>query len=163
MVRCLRVNAMISWREEMCVGVPAIDDDHKALFLLVNKLEICPTWGCAEQTAKQLYKYTQSHFKREEEIQEYFKFPFIEDQKNAHRNIINSLSMLIKNDFLNKNKTTTINEVLSDLILLLRDWLLDHVLTHDIKMRDFLSHTYLMRPACCRRGASNFLRVEKEH
>ena len=130
---------MIIWRNQMSVGVPAIDEDHKGLFLLVNKLELCQSWEYAENIAKKLYAYTQSHFKREEKIQEQFNFPLFNEQRDEHRKIINDLSSVIKTHFLYKSPSTAVNDVIANLIPLLRDWLLGHVLVHDMKMRDFFA------------------------
>ena len=57
---------MIEWRVEMAVGVPSIDEDHKVLINIINEFECCQTLVCAEKTAKKLFNYTKSHFKREE-------------------------------------------------------------------------------------------------
>jgi hemerythrin-like metal-binding protein len=126
---------MITWREEMAVGVPAIDDDHKALIGIINEFESCQTRTCAERAAKKLYAYTRSHFRREEAIQASFNYPDRERQAAEHAQIAANLETLIKTAFLGKSRSDS--DVIADITKLMRQWIVDHVIKHDLKMRPF--------------------------
>ena len=126
---------MILWRDEMCIGVTAIDDDHKELFNIINEFDTCTTRKSAEATAKKLFGYTQSHFKREEDLQSEYMYPLRNQQKEQHAKIINDLKVLIRDAFINTNQTDA--EVIASLSNLMRDWIVDHVIQSDMKMRTF--------------------------
>jgi hemerythrin len=112
---------MIEWREEMAVGVPTIDDDHKALIGIINEFEMCQSRSCAERAAKKLFNYTRSHFQREETIQECFHYPEIKQQKAEHAKISVDLEQIIKTSFINKEHTDS--EVIAEVTQLMRVWI----------------------------------------
>jgi len=130
---------MIVWREEMSIGVDGIDDDHKALFDIINEFDGCNSLKIAEQTAKKLFIYTQSHFKREEELQNVFRYPHRHDHQAEHSRILKELKKLIKSSFI--DQTLRDDQIILTLTNLMRDWIVGHVLTHDVKMRQFFQIT----------------------
>ena len=135
---------MIEWREDMAVGVPTIDDDHKALFGIINEFEMCQSRSCAERAAKKLFNYTRSHFQREETIQECFHYPEIKQQKAEHAKISVDLEQIIKTSFIKKEHTDA--EVIAEVTQLMRVWIVDHVIKHDLKMRSFFKHAQQQHP-----------------
>ena len=126
---------MIVWREEMSIGVTAIDDDHKALFNIINEFDTSSSRKAAEATAKKLFAYTNSHFKREEELQSEYRYPLHQQQKNEHAKIIGDLKSLIRNAFIDTKHTD--EEIIANLSELMRDWIVNHVIQSDMKMRAF--------------------------
>jgi len=130
---------MIVWREEMSIGVVAIDDDHKALIDIINEFEDSKTRLKAEVSAKKLFTYTQSHFRREEELQDAFRYPHRHDQKHDHGLIIKDLRGIIKSAFV--DKTLSDDGLIASLSKLMHDWIIGHVLTHDMKMKHFFQIT----------------------
>ena len=126
---------MIIWRDEMKIGIPEIDDDHKMLIAIVNEFDACQTLVCAETVAKKLYAYTQSHFKREEQIQDTFRYPYRHEQRHEHAKILADLKRLIKSGFIDKSKDS--DDVVSSLSIFMREWIIGHVLQEDLKMKPF--------------------------
>ena len=126
---------MIVWRDEMCIGVSAIDDDHKQLFNIINEFEASKTRKAAESTAKKLFAYTQSHFKREEDLQSEYLYPLRHDQKHDHSVIIKELRALIKHAFIDTKQSDA--DVIANLSTLMHQWIVGHVIQSDMKMRPF--------------------------
>ncbi len=63
---------LITWTEEMSVGVKALDDDHKMLIEMMNKLNDGILAGqsnlALEDVVESLVRYTRLHFAREERL-----------------------------------------------------------------------------------------------
>lgn len=128
---------MISWRDEMSVGVAAIDDDHKALISTINEFEACRTHKCAETVCKKLYGYSQTHFQREEAIQEAFRYSDLKSHKDEHALILKRLRVIIRTSFIEQYSDIDDLALIGSLTGLMRDWVIGHVLQSDLAMRDF--------------------------
>lgn len=129
----------IVWRDAMAIGSEVIDQDHRQLFTTINEFEACPDFVHAEAAAKRLYKYTQEHFRREESLQQMMRYPYAEGHKREHERILASLMEVIKTYFLKKQDPEGERAAIAKLAGLMRDWILDHVLKTDIKMKPFLN------------------------
>lgn len=129
----------ILWRDAMSVGQQTIDDDHKVLFAIINEFEASPDFAHAEQAAKKLYKYTHEHFRREESLQQLMRYPDADVHRQEHARILAALTDLIKNHFLQKDAATDQAAAIPRLTDLMRRWIVDHVMTTDLKMKPFLS------------------------
>lgn len=128
----------IIWRDAMSIGQQTIDDDHKILFAIINEFEASPDFAHAELAAKKLYKYTQEHFRREESMQQMMRYPDAEAHRQAHADILASLTGVIKNHFLNKEGADQAAAI-ARLTGLMRSWIVDHVIATDCKMKPFLN------------------------
>jgi hemerythrin len=126
---------MIEWRVEMAVGVPSIDEDHKVLISIINEFECCQTLTCAENTAKKLFNYTKSHFKREEMLLESFHYTGADTHHRGHDHITNKLKSIINGAFIKRDRPDDI--IISEITELMRTWVLNHVIGHDLKMKPF--------------------------
>ena len=126
---------MIVWRNEMSIGVKVIDEDHKELFRIINEFEDCKTRKSAETVAKKLFSYTNSHFRREEELQIEYQYPLRDQQKEDHESIINDLRALIKSAFIDAKHTD--EEIIANLSDLAHQWIVGHVIKSDMKMKSF--------------------------
>ena len=130
--------AELTWTRKIEIDGGVIDSDHKKLILIFNlffstKGDVPNDVFCI--IIDDLTAYTKSHFFREEQLQETARFNDIVGHKNQHNEIIMKLefiSNLLKNDA----ERTTLN-IRSDLLLLIRSWLFDHILVSDTKMRPY--------------------------
>lgn len=129
----------IVWRDAMAIGFNTIDDDHKQLFTTINEFEACPDFVHAEQAAKKLFKYTQEHFHREENLQRSVRYPFAPEHKDEHDRILAHLKEVIRTHFLGRRSAEEERQAIEKLSGLMRDWIIDHVLKTDIKMKPYLN------------------------
>jgi hemerythrin-like metal-binding protein len=133
----------ILWRNEMSVGNDLIDQDHRYLLCLFNSIElILSDKGLRDQLPfyfDQLLEYTQFHFDREEKIQLKSEYAGFYEHKQKHQQIIQRLEEV--NEELKKGE----KEVEEDLVGLVREWIVDHLIQTDKEMTSHLRkfpHSY---------------------
>lgn len=128
----------IVWRDGMSVGNELIDEDHKRLFLLVNLYEdaIAKHNLFELKTAFQgLKDYAAQHFEREEKLQAAIMMHGASAHRQEHSDLVSQLEEFNKN--LNDSSKPRISiEVASSF---LHDWIVNHVLQSDMKMRPLLT------------------------
>ncbi len=131
---------MISWRDAMSVGSPALDADHKRLIELINLTE---EWGAREAWAQvgavidDLMVYVHEHFHREEAVQAAVKFPDVENHRKGHA-ALSARARLLHDKFkaaASDGERKTCHLVLTKV---LNEWLLDHILKQDMKYKPFI-------------------------
>lgn len=128
----------VSWDEKMSVGVEVLDDDHKKLLDIFNAL--LKSGIAAKDPVNltdllgSLVDYTKVHFAREEDIMERQGYPGLDAHKAAHRYFIDEIEKLSQDDDESNEMMLRI-----DLILLLKEWLIEHIQSVDMQYRPFMS------------------------
>ncbi len=132
----------ILWRDEMSVGNDLIDGDHRYLICMINTVELAMVSkepnNILMVVLDQLYYYTQMHFNREEELQEKINYSHYFNHKKSHKDLVVQLNEI-------KNKISELrvdsdhyNDKVSNLVIFLRNWLLDHVIKEDLLMKPYI-------------------------
>jgi len=120
----------IKWRTSWKTGITKIDDQHKKLVEIINKLLVSRYEHKEDSVLKEimtdLVNYTRVHFKDEEEFYESHKFSGILEHKAQHRVLVNQLIHILEEM---RDGKFTISEELSSI---LQNWLIKHVLNYDI-------------------------------
>ncbi len=87
------------FEDDMLLGIPAIDDQHKEFYLIYNRLigslatkgkepvDLAPVM-------QEIYTYYINHFQLEELIMRHVGYPFLREHKKAHRDIFARLDEL---------------------------------------------------------------------
>lgn len=117
----------IKWSEQMKIGNGEIDDDHQALYELLNRSrQLLVNEDSFDLIAilDELLDYTTYHFRREELIMALCEYPHLENHKRAHRMLIKRTAQLIAEFNRGEQKPTK-------LLDFIRDWLLDHIMMMD--------------------------------
>lgn len=131
----------ILWRDEMAVGNKDIDDDHRYLISLINVIEAAVNCGIGKAVltthVSELFAYTEAHFKKEEEIQAEIKFPHMKTHKQEHADLINQLHAIQMSLETSQDEEAS-QPVVQGLFDFLRDWLINHIINEDLKMKDYL-------------------------
>ena len=131
----------ILWRDDLSVGNEIIDNDHKRLIAIINTAErVINESGSRrelERVLKDLDQYTKEHFAREEGLQRSVGYPFHEAHVLEHAGLINTLQR-IRNRVSGARDCYEYEQALSGLCELLETWLMNHVITHDLRMRPFV-------------------------
>lgn len=109
------------WSDEYSVGNEVLDNQHKYLLELGNKIQTADV-GQARAFVMELYKYIRVHFTREEAHMKAIGFPGLDEHKEQHEHLITDLNALSQ-DF--------VPEKLDALIAFLHTWLVNHVLHED--------------------------------
>lgn len=125
----------------MSVHNDVIDTDHRHLICLINSVELAlhnNSSAQLENILAQLGDYTDYHFRREEQIQQAIGYPALEEHLNAHTGLLKRFNELRRSvsNLLSPNLDATLRD---EVVVLLRDWLMGHILKEDMAMRPFLS------------------------
>lgn len=126
----------IQFSEELSVGVKEVDDQHKELIAIANTvLEAVESGGGPAVSAnaiKKLRDYTVFHFNSEEQLMRDNDYPKLSEHITGHARLKNIVKDLQRSAYEGKSPTP------SQLMTFLRDWLLNHILTHDRAFARFL-------------------------
>jgi hemerythrin-like metal-binding protein len=117
---------LITWTEDMSVGVRVVDNDHKTLIRMLNDLNDGILAGHArsalEAVIEGLLKYTKLHFTREERLLADSGFPDAAAHKTEHD--------LLSRRFMNLQARFEMGqsrELSLEAMRLLKSWLTDHI------------------------------------
>jgi hemerythrin len=131
----------IRWRPGMVVDGGIIDDDHRHLIDIINSYSYHRARGRAAlpqaiDCLNALKFYAESHFVREERLQQLVSYPDHSRQHAEHRELMASLDGMIWR----AERTLTAADAIGlveDLGTLLRRWLLNHIITLDLRMKPY--------------------------
>jgi hemerythrin len=127
----------IRWKEAYSVQVQEIDEQHKKLFSLINHLADAMKVGKGRDVLAvvltELVDYTDYHFKTEELLFQQHEYPDFEKHKRMHDDLTGKARSL-KASFDGGNTKLSV-----DLMLLLSNWLNDHILREDRKYGPYLN------------------------
>ncbi len=124
------------WKRCFETGIRPIDDEHRVLVTLIQKLEGSMYDGSVTKTTgmvlKELVDYVKFHFKNEEEVMSRVGFPELARHKILHKDLVNDIASILID--MKHGKPCTASE----LIGFLNYWLRDHILKEDMKIAQFL-------------------------
>lgn len=120
---------MFHWDEKYSVGIQSIDNQHKEIFRILNKLLEAMKMGhgndVTAQIIQELERYAVIHFQKEEFFFQRFNFQGSTEHITEHQNFIKKIALL-KPD-LKSGKITLSFELLN----FLKDWIDHHILVVD--------------------------------
>lgn len=127
----------IEWSSELSVGFSQIDEEHKKLVDLVNRLHEAMSKGKSSQILGSLFdemvSYTQTHFHSEERLMKDHAYPEIIAHVKEHQDLIRQVG-----DLHEKYKAGTALLSIATMDFL-KKWLASHILGTDLKLGNFLS------------------------
>jgi len=128
-------NKKIPWDNRYEIGIEKVDEQHKKLFDLINKLyELDDNEDTKEELRIILYEfneYMKVHFKDEENYMSSIKFPLLSEHKQLHKEIIDSLAQII-------HTPARLGIVKSKMRIVSKRVLVDHIMNEDSKIKLFL-------------------------
>ena len=127
----------IVWDPQWNIGYDEVDQQHQKWLDIFNQLESAFLNGRFDPASqhvilKQLIDYTRYHFTNEEELMARIKYP----NAPAHWRLHKEFDTLVYDKF----RLIENGEILltSDLLLLMKNWLINHILTEDQKIAAFI-------------------------
>jgi hemerythrin-like metal-binding protein len=121
---------LISWSSSYSVGVSKMDQEHKRLIDIINRLYSSMREGRGKDgigmVLDELIDYTKTHFAHEEQLMLDARFEGYDDQKRAHEGLISQV-LEVQNKF--RTGTALSQEVMS----FLKNWLVNHIQGQDKK------------------------------
>jgi hemerythrin len=127
---------MFSWREEYSVKVESMDKDHMHFLDMANKLyQLIESNDQSTflETLDQLIDVAKDHFKNEEALMKEHAFPEVSMHHKKHKRIVREALEVMKK--IKENRM----EIDVNFVHLLKDWIINHILTEDRKYGIFLS------------------------
>lgn len=131
--------ALIEWDPSFSVGVVDIDQDHRRLVAILNR--IFDTWQSHAATSEslnalfdELVAYTWEHFRREEEKMEGVHYPHFATHRIEHEKLRQQV-MEFRASHISGSRPERLTEEMTHF---LKGWLIDHILDADMKYRPFL-------------------------
>ncbi len=137
----------IKWDSRFSVDNSTIDMEHKLLLTLLNALEVVLRNPHEKDSLRffvdQLYEAAKDHFHHEEKLQLRYMFPYYEENKQGHEALIVELDEIRSQiyEFIEKAESTQdeADSMSKKINHVLRDWLVDHILKSDMKMKGFMN------------------------
>ncbi|MFQ6604382.1 MAG: bacteriohemerythrin [Fidelibacterota bacterium] len=133
------IKPIVTWTDDWSVGVSSIDDDHRHLVALIQKLfhSMMTEQGTDFINAVfiELIEYTKTHFSREESVFEKYGFDELDHHKILHQQLIDEV-LKEGSHILDKGKEQDLSFELLDF---LKNWLVNHIIKEDLKFKSFLA------------------------
>ena len=128
--------SLIEWAEEFSVGIDDIDRQHQKWVSIVNELHDSIMEGKGISTLRKLItemeEYTEFHFSKEEEMLEKAEWHDLDRHKRMHFAFKQQITQL-KHD-ISSGKMILRSQVMS----VIKNWLIDHILKEDQKYSQFI-------------------------
>ena len=130
----------ISWDDDLSVGIQEIDEQHKILVGLINRIYneafIKHDNSIANEVLAELVLYTLIHFSVEESLFRIFNYPKYEEHKAQHAELTKQVMAM-------KDRIAQGEQINIDLINFLKNWLKKHILQEDKKYSRFFAEKAL--------------------
>jgi len=137
----------LQWiKEDYCVYIPAIDSEHKLLIAIVNDFESALNMDCSLHAQiipgklAILSEIIKKHFESEEQFLLVNNYPWLEEQKSQHAQL---LEQLAKFESRFKAEKSAFND---KMLLFLKDWLIRHLILYDRKFGNYFNGKELVSP-----------------
>lgn len=131
------VKPLLEWSDEkLSVGLQEIDEQHKVLVALINRLHEAIVTQHEDDEIRdilnELVQYTVIHFAVEESLMRIFHYPAYEEHKRHHEDLTRQVIEI-------KKKIDSGEEKVSlELLNFLRHWLTTHIMGEDKRYGPFL-------------------------
>jgi hemerythrin len=123
--------SVISWNDNLSVGIELIDNQHKNLIALTNQLfQACTRGGDTRESAFKdvmngMVNYVRIHFATEQELFRRINYPKYAEHKREHDNL--TVKVIESSQEYGEGKKTVAN----DFAKFLKDWILSHIAHSD--------------------------------
>lgn len=131
---------MFQWKDEFSVKIPLIDEQHKKLFEIGNRINKLLQEYKGQDSFFEimdqidaLVDYTKYHFGQEEKLMEHYQYPDIEAHIKEHRDFIIYLDSLNYHTMNNEQEKT-----LLELIKFVTTWVFKHIMNTDFKYSNYI-------------------------
>ncbi len=127
------------WNENLKIGVPLIDGEHKELCDRIDQLFAACSKGQGKEeilkTVEFLESYTIKHFGDEEQLQRKSSYPKVKEHKELHNFFTGKIAELKKDIQKNGVNVATISQT----NYFLMDWFLNHIQKVDSELAQYIN------------------------
>lgn len=125
------INKLVVWKKEYTLHNSVLDEQHKKLFHIINKISEIDDDDLKNRIKSILHdllNYMNEHFIDEEKHMESIKYPQIDEHKKLHSSIKQELDKLLR-------EKISIYVLKTRLKIFTKKVLIDHVLVEDMKIQ----------------------------
>ena len=126
----------IQWKEEYSVGVPELDEQHKGLVMLINRLtEAGHRPERIKSALAALDRYTKEHFRAEEALMSSRHYEDLDEHRKQHQAFeewLQAVKMVY-------NFSSSPDFFADTVSTFLRNWLVNHILKTDMAYKPVLA------------------------
>lgn len=130
----------IKWSDDLTVGIPSLDDDHKILVDLLNSTLVACYAGFGDEHVgiilEELFKYTQIHFNREMSILRVSGYGDCENHEAEHQRLLHDVQVMAE-----RARAESHQGLSKDVADFLKGWLFEHIKEHDCRYAEHLRNT----------------------
>ena len=127
----------IKWTDDFSIENNRIDEQHKKLIVLLNRMLKNPSAKTDSETVSdvltEMTVYSKEHFRTEEELMQKFNVPKLEKHKLRHR------EYRIKTANFCVSTINGIETVPEEILIFLKDWWIKHILEEDMEYKPYLA------------------------
>ncbi len=132
----MRPTWTVTWNDEMSVGIPEVDEDHKHFIFLINEFNRSITIGMSPEEIKNRLQLivddAERHFAQEERLFNEWQYPDTDTHAALHAQALKSLQDIMKNFTPYGHDSAWTNAGLG-----IRDVLINHIVSGDMKYAEF--------------------------
>lgn len=126
------------WNDNLKIGVPLIDSEHRELCDRIDKLFAACSQGRGKEelvsTVEFLESYTKKHFGDEEKLQRASAYPKVKEHKELHDFFTGKIADLKREIAENGASIATVSKA----NYFLMDWLLNHIQKVDSELAQYI-------------------------
>ena len=131
--------SQIQWDEKLSVGIREIDDQHKELIKMINRLDEAVADGSwtkkvvtLSDVLLEMVAYLDYHFSTEEKYMIEYDYPDYDDHRDAHLTFVRDVTDFTE-AFRNGKKGLSV-----EILDYLKEWYLSHITSVDAKYGSYL-------------------------
>lgn len=127
----------IEWSDKFSVGVRALDEQHKTLVVMINKLIDAPDLanenGMVPELLAGMIQYATTHFDAEEQLMLEHGYPGYQAQRAEHGAFIAKTAEFCADGRLQ------VDRIPESILIYLREWWINHILIDDMSYKAFFA------------------------
>ena len=132
----LATRKYLIWKDEYCVGIDSIDQQHKKLVNLINHLQTAVDYSTGEEFERdaldELVDYTKTHFSYEEGLMRDNDYPDFVAHKAQHEEMFKKVGEVLAE--YEQDQDTA----MSNAVEYLKEWLINHINGTDKQYSSYL-------------------------
>ena len=130
----LEHEVLIVWKPQYNLGIPVVDEQHRAIVATINSLHFAIQNEQGENilgpVIKMVSEYTRIHFETEESFFRACDFPDLESHQKMHNELTRKVSQIGEKSLENNNPLEFLD--------FLKNWFVDHICHQDRQFKEFL-------------------------
>lgn len=130
----------ISWRDQMSLDYPPLDDEHKAFLEVINRAMMDlyrHELPGIEMMFESCYDYVRNHFSLEEDVMERIKFPDIDAHIAAHEQFIQNIAEFRQAYEVAETQGKKL-DIAQKTLAFLSVWFIGHIISRDKMLKPYL-------------------------